>query len=68
MSKRIVLGLEGRTKPDNLAFAKEEAAYDLFAAVAVNKRLSVTAAYVNLGSIGGLKDQSGAYLSLRAGF
>ena len=68
VSKRIVLGVEGRTKPDNLAFAKEEAAYDVFAALAVNKRLSLTAAYVNLGSIGGLQDQSGAYLSLRAGF
>ena len=68
VSKRIVVGAEVRTKPDNLAFAKEDAAYDVFAALAVNKRLSITAAYVNLGSIGGLEDQSGAYLSLRAGF
>jgi hypothetical protein len=59
---------EFRTKPDNLGFAKEQDAADLFAAFAVNKNLSVTAAYVDLGSIATLKDQRGVYLSLQAGF
>ena len=67
-SKRLVLGIEARTKPDRLAFAREDGAYDLFAAYAFNKGLSLTAAYVDLGSIATFKGQRGLYLSLQAGF
>jgi hypothetical protein len=68
LSKRLVVGAEYRTKPDNLAFAKESDAFDLFAAYAVNKHLSVTAAYVDLGDIATFTNQRGVYLSLQAGF
>ncbi len=68
LSKRLAVGAEYRTKPDNLAFAGEDAALDIFAAYAVNKHLSVTAAYVDLGDIATFKDQRGLYLSLQAGF
>jgi hypothetical protein len=44
LSKRLVVGAEYRTKPSNLAFAKEDDWMDLFAAYAVNKHLSVTGA------------------------
>jgi hypothetical protein len=68
LSKRLVVGAEYRTKPSNLAFAKEDDWMDLFAAYAVNKHLSVTAAYVDLGDIATFKNQRGLYLSLQAGF
>jgi len=68
LSKRLVVGAEYRTKPSNLAFAKEDDWMDLFAAYAVNKHLSVTAAYVDLGDIATFKKQRGLYLSLQAGF
>jgi hypothetical protein len=67
-SPRLAFGAEYRTKPNNLAFAKEDDAYDVFAAYAINKHLSVTAAYVDLGDIATIKNQRGAYISLQAGF
>lgn len=67
-SKRLAFGAEYRTKSGNLAFAREDDWLDLFAAFAVNKNLSVTAAYVDLGDIATFKDQRGVYLSLQAGF
>jgi len=68
LSKRFVVGAEYRTKPSNLGFAKEDDWMDLFAAYAVNKTVSVTAAYVDLGDIATFKNQRGLYLSLQAGF
>jgi hypothetical protein len=68
VSKRLLLGAEYRTKPDNLGFAKEDAAFDVFGAYAVNKHVSVTLAYVDLGDIATFKNQRGVYVSLQAGF
>ena len=68
LSRRLVLGAEYRTKPSNLRFARENDAFDLFAAYAVSKALSVTVAYVDLGSIATFTGQRGAYVSLQAGF
>ena len=68
VNRRLALGAEVRTKPDNLGFAKEDAAFDVFAAYALSKHLSLTAAYVDLGDIATFKDQRGFYLSLQAGF
>ncbi len=67
-SKRLALGAEYRSKPDNLGFAREQDAFDLFAAFAFSKTLSLTAAYVDLGDIATFRNQRGAYLSLQAGF
>lgn len=67
-SKRLAFGAEYRTKSGNLAFAREDDWLDVFAAFAVNKNLSVTAAFVDLGDIATFKDQRGFYLSLQAGF
>jgi Protein of unknown function (DUF3034) len=67
-SRRFAVGAEYRTKPDNLGIAKEENAWDLFAAFFLNKNLSLTAAYVDLGNIVIEDDQRGFYLSLQAGF
>jgi hypothetical protein len=68
LSPRLVVGAEYRTKPDNLGFAKEDDWLDVYAAYALNKHLSLTAAYADLGSIATFEDQRGLYLSLQVGF
>jgi Protein of unknown function (DUF3034) len=68
IDKHFAVGAEVRTKPDNLGFAKEDTWYDVFGAYAINKHLSATIAYANLGDIATLKNQNGLYVSLQAGF
>lgn len=68
LSRQWLVGAEYRQKPDNLGFAREDDWWDLFVAWVPDRRVSVTAAWVNLGDVAGLADQSGAYLSLQASF
>lgn len=68
LSRRFAVGGEFRTKPDNLRFAREDHAFDLFGAWFVNRHLSVVLAYVDLGKIAQQGRQNGVYLSLQAGF
>ncbi|MBA2934100.1 DUF3034 family protein [Sphingomonas sp. CGMCC 1.13654] len=68
LTRKLAVGGEARTKPDNLGFAREDAAWDAFAAYAVTKNVSLTAAYVDLGSIATVKGQRGAFLSLQTSF
>ncbi len=68
LTRNLLVGAEYRTKPDNLGFAAEDDAFDVYAAYAFNKIVSVTAAYVDLGSIATFGDQRGLYLSLQVGF
>ncbi len=68
LSRKLVIGGEYRTKPDNLSIAREEDWYDLFAAFAINRNLTVAAAYANIGSVATSKEQRGGLLSLRASF
>lgn len=68
LSRRAVMGAEYRTKPDNLAIAREDDWWDLFAAYAVTKNLTVTAAYVDLGSIATFDNQRGGFLSAQLAF
>jgi hypothetical protein len=67
-SRRLALGGEFRTRPDNLGIAKENDAFDLFAAWAPVRNLTVTVAYVDVGSVATFKGQRGALLSLQAAF
>jgi hypothetical protein len=67
VSRDFVVGGELRTKPSNLGVAKESAAFDIFAAYFLNKNLSVTAGYADLGNIVLHDHQDGIYLSLQAG-
>jgi hypothetical protein len=67
LSKRLLVGAEYRSKPNNLGL-EEDDWFDVFAAYAVSKNLSVTAAYADLGTIATFKGQRGLYLSLQAGF
>ena len=66
-SRDFAVGVEGRTKPSNLAIAKEQGAYDVFAAWFPCKEFSVTAAFADLGNIVIKDHQRGFYLSLQAG-
>ena len=68
VTRHFVVGAEYRTKPNNLGVAREDDWSDLFAAYAVNSHLSITAAYVDTGSIVTFANQRGLYLSLQAGF
>ena len=67
LSRRAVIGGEVRTKPDNLGLGEEDW-FDLFAAYAVTDNITVTAAYVDLGSIATFEDQRGAFLSAQVAF
>ncbi|WP_288016303.1 DUF3034 family protein, partial [Blastomonas sp.] len=58
-SRRFVVGGEYRTKPDNLAIAREDDWVDLFAAYALTRNVTVTAAYVDLGSVATAEKQRG---------
>lgn len=68
LRRDLALGVEYRSKPDNLSIAVEDDAWDVFLAWAPTKWLSVTAAYVDLGDIVGAGAQRGGYLSLQLGF
>lgn len=68
LSPSIVVGGEFRTKPDNLGFAEEDDSFDAFAAWAVHRNVTLTAAYVDLGDIATVKRQRGLFLSLQGAF
>jgi hypothetical protein len=68
VTRRLLVGAEYRTKPDNLSVARESNWGDVFAAYAVSKNLTVTGAYADLGDIVTFRRQRGWYLSLQAGF
>lgn len=68
VSRRLLIGAEVRAKPDNLSFAREQKAYDAFAAWQFQRHLTVTAAYADLGEVATVKRQRGALLSLQASF
>ncbi len=68
INRHVALGADYRTKPDNLAFAQEDDAYDLFVALFPSKHFSVTAAYVDLGEVALQGEQNGVYFSIQTGF
>jgi hypothetical protein len=64
LRRDLVVGYEYRQKPDNLSFAAEDDWQDVFVAWFPNKSLSLTGAYLDLGSIAGKSGQNGFYVSL----
>ena len=68
VNRRLAVGAEYRTKPDNLNIADEDDAWDVFVAWAPNRHVSLTVAYVDLGNIVIRDDQRGVYASLQIGF
>ncbi len=65
--RNLAVGIEARTKRDNLGF-KEGAAYDAFVAWFPTKNASLTLAYVDLGRIVIPGKQRGLYASLQLSF
>ncbi|WP_338367047.1 DUF3034 family protein [uncultured Pseudoalteromonas sp.] len=63
LSRSVAVGLEYRQKSNNLNLGEQDWK-DLFVAWMPNKHVSVTAAYLDLGSIAGASDQTGWYLSV----
>ena len=73
ISRKLAVGGEYRTKSNRLEGAlggtsfREENAWDVFAAYALGRNVSLTVAYARLGQIA-LRRQNGAYASLQIGF
>ncbi len=65
LSRTLVVGGEVRTRPDNLGFARETGAHDLFVAWSPQRHVTVTGAFVDIGPVATLRPQRGAYLSLQ---
>lgn len=68
LTRKLAVGAEFRSKPDNLNIADEDSAWDAFVAWAPNKHISLTVAYVDLGNIVIADNQRGWYASLQVGF
>lgn len=68
LSRNFALGFDYRTKPDNLAFAKEDDAMAAYIVWLPSKHITVTGAYTDLGDIALQGGQQGFYLSLQLGF
>jgi hypothetical protein len=66
LNYNLAIGVEFKQKPDKLAFASEQHWRDIFVAWFVNKNVSITGAYVDLGHIAGQGAQTGYYLALEA--
>lgn len=70
LTRKLAIGGEYRMKPDNLGL-KEDNAFDAFVAYAPTRNVSVTLAYVDLGSIARevtMRKQRGVYASVQIGF
>jgi len=68
LSQKWAVGLEYRTKPDNLGIAREDNWFDAFVAYSPNKHVSFTVAYADLGNIVIKDNQRGVYASVQVGF
>lgn len=68
LTRRLVVGSEYRTRPDNLAFAREDDAHDLFVAWAATRNITLAAAYADVGSVATFESQRGALVSLQLAF
>ncbi|HMV17906.1 MAG TPA: DUF3034 family protein [Zoogloea sp.] len=68
LRRDLAVGVEYRTKPDNLGIAREDKAYDAFLAWQPVKNVAVTLAYANLGNIVIKDNQRATYLSVQLGF
>lgn len=67
LSRRALVGAEIRTKPDNLGLGDDDW-MDVFVAYALNEHVTLSAAYVDLGSIATIPDQRGAFVSAQVAF
>ncbi len=64
-NRHWVVGADYRQKPDNLSAFEEDSWQDVFVGWFPNKRVNVMLAWVGLGSISGINNQNGYYLSVQ---
>ncbi len=67
LSRRAMVGVEYRSKPDNLGLGEDDW-MDLFAAYAITDHLTLTAAYVDLGRVATFPGQRGGLVSAQVAF
>ena len=67
LTRKLAIGAEYRSKPDNLGIAHEDDWYDIFLAWTPNRHVSVTVAYADLGNIVIADNQRGVYASVQVG-
>ena len=65
LSRRLLVGAEYRSKPNNLGFAREQGACDVFGAWQATHHVAFTVAYADLGDIATVRRQRGAFLSIQ---
>ena len=68
LTDKLVVGVEYRSKPDNLSVFREQDFADAFVAYVPNKHIAFTAAYANLGNIANKSNQNALYLSMQLSF
>ena len=68
LSRKVAVGAEYRSKPDNLGIAREDDWFDVFAAIAITRNITATAAYTDLGSIATRPKQRGVLFQLQTAF
>lgn len=68
LNDHLALGMEYRHKPDNLSVYREDSYRDLFLAWMPNKRLAISVAYVQLGTVADKADQQALYTSLQLSY
>jgi len=66
-SRELAVGIEYRQKPDNLGL-KEDNWSDIFVAWLPNKSVSITAAWLDLGTVAGNENQKGPFFSITGYF
>lgn len=67
INKYVAIGTEYRQKPDNLGL-KEDDWQDVFIAWFPNKHVNLTLAYLDLGAIAAIPNQTGWYISLSGSY
>jgi len=68
LNDHLALGMEYRHKPNNLSVYREDSSCDLFLAWMPNKRVAITLAYVQLGTVADKADQQALYTSLQLSY
>ena len=68
LHQTLALGMEYKTKPDQIPGLREDDWKDVFLAWFPNKNLTIAIAYVDLGSIAGRKNQNGYFFTLQGQF
>ncbi len=68
LNDHLALGIEYRHKPNNLSVYREDSYRDLFLAWMPNKRVAVTLAYAQLGTVADKANQQALYTSLQLNY